>query len=72
MSTLTKVFVIGSMSSVGLIVGGIIGLVQGINPELNAWLQILIGAFALTGILAIIGGSALHKKRMTVKSRDDT
>jgi len=72
MSTLTRVLVIGGMSSIGLIVGGTIGLDQGITPELSAWLQIIIGATALTVILTVFGGSFLNKKRSNLKHRDDT
>lgn len=72
MSVLTRVMVIGAAASIGLLIGGTIGLQQGVSHAVSSWLQIIMGAASLTSICVVGGASAIQKKRSALKSRNDT
>lgn len=72
MNTLNKVLILGILASIGLIIGGVIGLNQSSTPELNAWIQLALGSTALTSIAVTLGSKALHMERSGSKRRDDT
>ncbi|WP_273209005.1 hypothetical protein [Marinobacter subterrani] len=72
MNTLNRILILGILASIGLIIGGVIGLNQSSTPELNAWVQLGLGSTALTSIAVILGSKALYTKRSGCKHRDDT
>lgn len=72
MSTLNSALILGSLASIGLVIGGIIGLTQSSTPDLFAWIQLTLGGTALISLSAVVGGSALQKKHLNIKRPDDS
>ncbi|GAB0154571.1 hypothetical protein [Marinobacterium sp. BA1] len=72
MNTLNRVLILGVLASIGLIIGGVIGLNQSSESVLTAWIQLVLGSTALTSIAVTVGSKTLQTKRSDCKHHKDT